>query len=127
MKSVQRYLNFLKLQSILCVSFNIAAFYIYCILATLVDNIPPVIRGCPDDIQVTSPVGANSVIVSWTEPTVTDNSGNTPTVQRTHAPNSAFFIGLTVVTYRFSDGSGNSAMCSFDVTVSRKKRIFIAL
>ena len=97
---------------------------LFCILATAVDNIPPVIRECPDDIQVSSPTGANSAFVSWTEPTATDNSGNTPTVRRTHTPNSVF-TGTTVVTYTFSDGSGNTAVCSFDVTVSRKKQFWL--
>ena len=118
----------MKYKFILGVYFNIVVFCVlFCILATAVDNIPPVIRECPDDIQVSSTTGANLAFVAWTEPTATDNSGNTPTVRRTHIPNSAFFIGTTVVTYTFSDRSGNSAVCSFDVTVSRKKHILIAL
>ena len=123
-KVCQYNLNFflLKYKFIVGVSFSIVVFYVFIfwILATAVDNIPPVIRECPDDIQVSSPTGANSAFVSWTEPTATDNSGNTPFVRRTHTPNSAFFIGTTVVTYTFSDRYGNSAACSFDVTVSRK-------
>ena len=96
------------------------SFALFCILATPIDTIPPFVRGCPDDIRITASAGVNSALVVWTEPTATDSSGNTPTVRRTHAPNSDFPVGTTIVTYIFTDGSDNTARCTFDVTVLRK-------
>ena len=95
-------------------------FALFCLLAPTAHDDPPVIIGCPDDKQVTAAAGANSAFVSWTEPTASDNSGITPTVTRTHVPNSRFFLGTTLVTYTFTDRSDNTAVCSFEVTISRK-------
>jgi hypothetical protein len=79
------------------------------------DNTPPVIENCPNDLTVT---GTNNAVVSWTEPTATDNDGLPVTVTRSHQPNSIFAAGPTTVTYRFTDSSGNVAECSFVVSVS---------
>ncbi|XP_072051833.1 hyalin-like [Amphiura filiformis] len=83
-----------------------------------VDNIPPVITGCPNTVRVSAPAGSNTATATWTEPRATDNSGDTPTRTRTHTPGSTFPIGRTVVTYRFFDASGNIATCQFDVIVT---------
>ena len=58
-----------------------------------------------------------SRIVTWTEPTATDNSGMTPTVTQSHQPGDSFTVGITQVTYTFTDMAGNSAMCTFSVTI----------
>ncbi|XP_072051836.1 hyalin-like [Amphiura filiformis] len=83
-----------------------------------VDNIPPVITGCPNNVRVSAPVGSTSAIATWTEPRATDNSGDTPTRTRTHTPGSSFPTGTTTVTYRFFDASANIATCEFDVIVT---------
>ncbi len=81
------------------------------------DTIPPVIRNCPSDKTETTSTGVAQV--TWTEPSATDNSGIEPIVSRSHAPGSSFFVGTTtVVTYTFSDLSGNTARCTFNVIVS---------
>ena len=87
-------------------------------VTTGTDTMPPAISGCPDRINIIIPFGMNSMIVTWTEPTATDNSGMTPTVTQTHRPGNSFNIGTTEVTYTFSDLAGNQAQCSFIVTVT---------
>ena len=68
-------------------------------------------------------VGLNigGAIVSWTEPTATDDSGIATLLSRSHAPGQFFVVGSTQVTYRFVDGSGNVAECTFTVTVIEGK------
>ena len=56
-------------------------------------------------------------MVSWTEPTVTDNSGSY-TLTSTHSSGASFDIGNTTVTYIAVDESGNKATYSFDITVT---------
>ncbi len=76
------------------------------------DNVDPVISNCPTDITV----GACSNSVTWTAPTATDNCSVTLT--STHNSGDVFPIGATTsVTYTATDGAGNTALCSFDVTV----------
>ena len=65
------------------------------------------------------PPGRTSGTLTWTEPTVTDDSGMTPTVTQTHQPGDSFNVGTTAVTYTFNDIAGNQAQCSFTVTVGK--------
>ena len=77
----------------------------------------PVITNCPSDVILTTPSGITDVSVTWPEPTATDDSGSVA-LTASHAPGDVFPIGLTTVVYTFSDTSGNSATCSFNVTIS---------
>ena len=89
-----------------------------CSLAVGNDITPPVITGCPlNAIQATAPTESNSTTASWTEPTATDDSGMAPTRSRSHAPGQSFPVGTTLVTYRFTDRSGNNGTCRFQVIV----------
>ena len=81
------------------------------------DKERPTITGCPGDQLGTTDPGAATGNVSWTEPTATDNSGN-QTLTPSHNPGSAFPIGTTTVTYISTDPTGNTATCSFNVTVN---------
>lgn len=65
-------------------------------------------------------MGTNSATVFWTEPSVTDLSGQVITT-RTAAPGSSFAIGPTTVTYTFTDNSNNVAECTFVVSVVQSK------
>ncbi|XP_071785176.1 uncharacterized protein [Asterias amurensis] len=85
---------------------------------TPTDMTPPVISNCPSDTTITVAPGTTSATVNWVEPTATDGDGLTPTVARSHAPNTAFPLGPTVVSYIFRDSTGNEANCNFVVTVS---------
>ena len=60
--------------------------------------------------------GHPSAVVTWTEPTVTDNSGLF-TVEVSHPSGSAFDIGITTVIYTAVDASGNTASYAFIVIV----------
>jgi hypothetical protein len=56
--------------------------------------------------------------VTWAAPFGYSNCGNTPvTVTSTHAPGSSFPVGVTTVTYTFTDTKNNVTTCSFTVTV----------
>ena len=63
--------------------------------------------------------GKNTATVTWTEPTATDNDG-VKAVTSDHKPNEKFPIGETTVTYTATDNSGNTASCSFKITVKGK-------
>lgn len=82
---------------------------------TVVDNSKPVFTSCPTDITVSADALCNAT-ANWTEPVATDNCPGIST-SRSHAPNSAFPIGTTTVTYTATDAAGNIETCSFDVTV----------
>ncbi len=89
-------------------------------IVPLEDTVPPVIRDCPvSTLTVNVPTGVPSRPVTWTEPTATDNSGETPTVTQSHQPGDIFPVGTTDVSYTFSDMSGNDAICSFSVEVGK--------
>ena len=84
---------------------------------TAADVTNPVIQNCPSDITRSLPATSTGTTVTWQEPTATDDSGIQPNVMRSHAPGLFFPLGTTRVTYTFTDLSGNSAVCSFDVIV----------
>ena len=75
----------------------------------LLDTIPPVVSDCPSDVIL--PLGIT--LANWTEPTVTDNSGNHPNVIKSHETGTSFTEGNTTVSYTFTDEAGNQAVCSF--------------
>ncbi len=87
------------------------------------DTTPPELVGCPDDITVQAPLEEPSVSVLWTEPTAIDNSGSMPQVAQTHRPGQHFPIGVTTVTYSFSDDFGNFVTCSFTITGNIKLKM----
>ncbi|XP_063955696.1 hyalin-like isoform X1 [Lytechinus pictus] len=85
------------------------------------DTEGPVWSPCPSDIIQEADPGTNSAIVSWNVPVnLTDNSGETPTVEdRPTTPQRFFRRGITnTITYIALDGSGNRGTCQFDVTVT---------
>ncbi|WP_139839273.1 HYR domain-containing protein, partial [Christiangramia flava] len=83
---------------------------------TVVDNTNPIIS-CPGDMTVTTATGQNYAIVEFADATATDNCD--VTVEQTAGPlsGSQFPIGDTTVTFTATDNSGNTAECSFTVTV----------
>ena len=82
---------------------------------TVNDTELPVIV-CPADITVNNDPGVCGAVVTWTAPVGTDNCTGAVTTS-THNPGDSFIVGTTTVTYTVTDASGNTAMCSFDVTV----------
>ncbi|MBN8575824.1 MAG: HYR domain-containing protein [Cytophagales bacterium] len=86
-----------------------------CCPLSQLDTTPPVITGCPANIN--QPAVGCSATATWTEPTATDFC----TVQsfvRTHAPGSTFPVGATAVVYTAKDPAGNTSTCTFTVTVT---------
>jgi HYR domain/Secretion system C-terminal sorting domain len=78
------------------------------------DQTPPTVQ-CPASITQ-SPVGLDcNPTVTWAAVTTTDNCG--ATLAGSHASGDAFPVGATTVTYTATDGAGNTASCSFVVTV----------
>ncbi len=104
-----------------CFSMNMSPSNFFLILGVVSDVVPPVVTGCPRDIQVTAPPGSSTAIVTWTAPIATDDSNQEPSRFVSHEPGYAFTIGMTTtVTYIFMDESGNRAECTFNVVVSCK-------
>lgn len=81
------------------------------------DTTAPVISDCPHNLTVTREKGLDPNTVTWSEPSATDDSGNS-TVYSSHIPGDVFPPGPTMVNYIFTDGAGNSASCIFIVTVA---------
>ncbi len=82
------------------------------------------IQNC-DDVGATVGLNIGGVIVTYDEPTAIDNSGTVNLASRTRSPGQFFVVGSTAVTYRFVDGSGNFAECTFNVIVTEGKRILL--
>ncbi|MDB5232420.1 MAG: hypothetical protein JWN76_3225 [Chitinophagaceae bacterium] len=83
---------------------------------TVVDNQPPVIN-CPGNIAVIASA-ANGAVVNYSAPVATDNCSVTTEMIAGKESGSIFPIGVTTVTYRATDPSGNYTDCSFTVTVT---------
>ena len=81
-----------------------------------VDSTPPTINRCPQSSSYMVAIGTTSRVVTWIEPTATDDSGVQPTVVSTHQSGSSFPVGTTQVIYIFMDQAGNEATCAFSIT-----------
>lgn len=91
-----------------------------CIVAfTVIDNTSPTIV-CPASFTrvagATCPIATNNVI-TYPDPTVSDNCPGASTVCNPPS-GSTFPVGTTTVTCTATDASGNTATCSFAVTVA---------
>ncbi|HTL83079.1 MAG TPA: HYR domain-containing protein [Bacteroidia bacterium] len=76
----------------------------------------PTINSCPSNISVPVNNAGCTAIVNWTAPTAADNC-SVASFTSNHNSGDVFPIGTTAVTYTALDPSGNSATCSFNVTV----------
>ncbi|XP_072046393.1 hyalin-like [Amphiura filiformis] len=85
----------------------------FMILIEEVDTIPPEVVLCPADFVNQIELGRQSIPVSWSPPSAIDLSGNISLVSQSHFPGDRFTTGRWTVVYRFADGSGNEASCSF--------------
>ena len=81
---------------------------------TVEDNEDPVVT-CPANITNDNDPGQCGAIVEFT-PTATDNCG--VTISSVPASGSFFVVGTTEVTVTATDESGNSDVCTFDVTIN---------
>ncbi|MEM9917484.1 MAG: HYR domain-containing protein [Bacteroidota bacterium] len=85
------------------------------------DTTPPVANSCPPNVVVSVDEGRCTANVTWDQPIFSDNC-TSPTLSSTHPSGFDFPLGSTTVTYTATDASGNTATCSFDVTVSDDER-----
>jgi len=81
------------------------------------DDMAPSIT-CPSNITVPASQGQCAATVNYTTPNGTDNCAGNVAVVCVPASGSAFPVGTTTVTCTANDGAGNSANCSFTVTVT---------
>ncbi len=81
---------------------------------TVVDDTPPVLGPCPANQTVTASSTAGAV-ATFATPGATDNCS--VSVNCAPASGSTFPLGTTTVIGTATDGSGNSAQCSFNVNV----------
>ncbi|MCZ4409866.1 HYR domain-containing protein [Cryomorphaceae bacterium 1068] len=86
---------------------------------TVNDGAAPVITNCPADISQVVPVGTCEDVVNFSTPNVTDNCPGATIVQ-TDGPvsGSTFPVGSTEIEFTATDASGNTAVCSFTVTLT---------
>jgi len=92
-----------------------SSFYI-----TVIDNEPPEIRNCPNDIVVNADPGSCEAGVTWIEPSVSDNCTSLQNIswEKSNLPGSSFPVGTTRVIYKAIDESGNIEECHFNITVT---------
>jgi uncharacterized repeat protein (TIGR01451 family) len=84
---------------------------------TVNSNEPPAIT-CPADVTAfESSPGSGSAMVTYPTPTVTGACSAAATVLCSPPSGSTFPVGATTVTCTASDDSGNTASCTFTVTV----------
>jgi subtilase family serine protease len=85
----------------------------------VLDSLPPVISGIPEDIEVSNDPDKCGAIVEWTVPTVDDNCDISSFEQSAGPENGSLFpVGDTMVEYAATDTSGNTTTASFTVTVN---------
>ncbi len=72
---------------------------------------------CPTDIIVETAPGMCAAEVTWDAPQFTDNC-SASIAGVSHNSGDIFPIGTTTITYNIVDETGNTAVCSFEVTVA---------
>jgi hypothetical protein len=88
-------------------------------IVRVLDRTAPAFADVPADITVHTGPGASgcAAVASWTPPTASDSCADAIVPTADHAPGDEFPAGVTTVTYRAEDPSGNFATASFTVTV----------
>ncbi|MBK6929473.1 MAG: HYR domain-containing protein [Saprospirales bacterium] len=85
---------------------------------TVLDTEVPVFVNCPADITVGNDVDKCGANVVFSTPVAEDNCLVVTVVQTAGLPSGSLFpVGSTPVTFNATDGSGNTAICQFTVTV----------
>lgn len=82
------------------------------------DSIDPTITNCPTDVNVSVGNSASSGVATWVPPTANDDCA-VETFTSSADSGDSFPVGTTTVNYVATDFGGNTANCSFDVTVTQ--------
>lgn len=82
------------------------------------ESTPPSFLGSVANISLNTEPGLCGASASWTDPPVTDNCTEVPTLISSHVNGGQFSIGTTEVTLTASDEHGNSSISNFTVTVT---------
>ncbi len=85
-----------------------------CTFTVTVNDAEPPVPDCPDDITVYAEPGGCTAVVTWVA-TVTDNCPGATIA--CVPPSGSTFSGTTTVICTATDAAGNTATCSFTVTV----------
>ena len=94
-----------------------AAGYDTCSFHVTVKDVQPPVVTCPANVTKPNDPGLCGAIVNYPAATASDNCSGT-TITYSKASGSFFDVGTTTVVVRASDGSNNTATCSFTVTVN---------
>ncbi|XP_041480192.1 uncharacterized protein LOC121427594 isoform X25 [Lytechinus variegatus] len=86
-------------------------------IVTVKDTEAPVVSNCPSSLTFQADNGQSMGTAIWSMPTASDNSGMNVTMTSNYDSEDSFPIGSTTVTISFEDSSGNTAYCSFNVTI----------
>jgi len=86
-------------------------------VVTVIDGTTPVIV-CPADISASTDPGLCGALVSFADALALDNC--TVSVAQTEGPlsGSAFPVGVSTIEFTATDAGGNTAVCSFTITVN---------
>lgn len=85
----------------------------------LVDKEPPIVEYCSGDLWIIAKNGSS--IVTWDEPRFVDNIGVTKIIERNgHRSGATLLWGTYEIIYIAYDAAGNTATCSFKVSVLGK-------
>lgn len=86
---------------------------------TVEDKTPPVIGACPTDLLLQLPPSKCDTTLNWDDPIAVDNC-QTDSLFSNVVSGSVFKTGETIVQYTARDQAGNTATCSFKVTILDK-------
>jgi hypothetical protein len=103
--------------TVTCTATDAAGNTAQCLFTVTVNDTEPPTITCPDNITQDNDPGECGAVVTYPEPTVTNNCPGV-TVTCTPASGSFFLVGTTTVTCTATDAAGNTAQCSFTVTVN---------
>ena len=85
-----------------------------------IDDEKPVLMDVPKSLSVHTDLGLPTAVVSWQQPSATDNSGEPVTISSNFKSGDTFPIGITNVTYTATDASGNEEFATLTIIVIGK-------
>lgn len=86
-------------------------------VVTVEDDLPPTIA-CPADITANTDAGICSAVVNFPMAIASDNCSATVSQTGGLPSGSNFPVGINTVEFTATDGSGNTTVCSFTITVT---------